>query len=117
MTPPSTSPTPVPAGITIAATLCWIVGVLTILAALVIGIPAIGSGAGLLFVAVNGLAGILVCVAAVQIRRRKKIGLLLMVIAWAIPTVVALSMHLSSGGSLLLFAALLLAAANWKHFR
>ena len=107
----------IPAGIRIASTLCWVGGVLTILVALALGIPAISSGAGLLFIAVNGLAGVLVCVAAVQIRRQRRIGVLLMLLAWAIPTIVALVQHLPVSGSLLLFVALLLAAANWKHFR
>jgi hypothetical protein len=107
----------VPTGVRIASTLCWVVGVLTILAALAIGIPAISSGAGLLFISVNGVAGVIVCVAAVQIRRQRRIGVLLMLVAWAIPTVVALVQHLPVRGSLLLFVALLFAGANWKHFR
>jgi hypothetical protein len=101
----------------LASTLCWVVGVLTILAALAIGIPAISSGAGLAFIGVNVLAGVIVCVAAIQIRRQRKLGVLLMLVAWAIPTVVALAQHLPVRGSLLLFVALVVAAANWKHFR
>ena len=110
-------PIQAPAGVRIASTLCWIVGVLTILAALAIGIPAIASGAGLLFIVVNVLAGAIVCVAAVQIRRQRKFGVLLMLVAWAIPTVAALVQHLPVRGSLLLFVALLFAGANWKHLR
>jgi hypothetical protein len=114
---PSTQAAQVPAGVRIASTLCWVVGVLTILAALAIGIPAISTGAGLLFIAVNFLAGAIVCVAAVQIRRQRRIGVLLMLVAWAIPTVVALVQHLPVRGSLLLFVALLFVGANWKHLR
>jgi len=114
---PANPPTQSPTGVRIASTLCWVVGVLTILAALAIGIPAISSGAGLLFIVVNLLAGLIVCVAAVQIRRQRKIGVLLMLVAWAIPTVVALVQHLPVRGSLLLFVALLFAGANWKHLR
>src|SRR2546426_11832150 len=114
---PASPPTQVPAGVRIASTLCWVVGVLTILAALAIGIPAISTGAGLLFITVNLLAGAIVCVAAVQIRRQRKIGVLLMLVAWAIPTVVALVQHLPVRGSLLLFVALLFVGANWKHLR
>jgi hypothetical protein len=119
MTTPAAQPvgTLPPAGVRIASTLCWVVGVLTIVAALAIGIPAISSGAGLPFIAVNVLAGVIVCVAAVQIRRQRKVGVLFLLIAWAIPTVVALVQHLSVSGSLLLFVALLFAGANWKHFR
>jgi len=107
----------VPTGVKIASTLCWVVGVLTILAAFAIGIPAISSGAGLLFIGVNVAAGAIVCVAAVQIRRQRRLGVLLMLVAWAIPTVVALVQHLPVRGSLLLLVALLFAGANWKHFR
>ena len=114
---PSTQSAQVPPGVRIASTLCWVVGVLTVLAALAIGIPAISSGAGLLFIAVNVLAGAIVCVAAVQIRRQRRIGVLLMLVAWAIPTAVAVLQHLPVRGSLLLFVALLFAGANWKHFR
>jgi len=114
--PPAPS-TQAPTGVRIASTLCWVVGVLTILAALAIGIPAISSGAGLLFIIVNVLAGSIVCVAAVLIRRQRKIGVLLMLVAWAIPTAVALVQHLPVRGSLLLFVALLFAGANWKHLR
>src|SRR2546427_3188446 len=114
---PASPPPQAPTGVRIASTLCWVVGVLTILAALAIGIPAISSGAGLWFIAVNVLAGAIVCVAAVQIRRQRKIGVLLMLVAWAIPTVVALVQHLPVRGSLLLFVALLFVGANWKHLR
>jgi hypothetical protein len=101
----------------IASTLCWIVGVLTILIALAVGIPAISAGTGLVFLGVNVLAGVIVCAAAIQIRRQRKIGVLLLVVAWAMPTVVALLQGLPVRGSLLLFVALLFAGANWKHFR
>lgn len=77
----------IPPGVRIASTLCCVVGVLTILAALVIGIPAISSGAGQLFIAVNVLAGAIVCVAAVQIRRQRRIGVLLI----AQPTIIQAS--------------------------
>ena len=114
---PSPPAAQAPAGVRIASILCWVVGILTILAAFAIGIPAIASGTGLLFIAVNMTAGAIVCVAAVQIRRQRRIGVLLMLLAWAIPTVVALVQHQPVRGSLLLFVALLFAGANWKHFR
>jgi len=114
---PSTPAAQAPAGVRIASTLAWVVGILTILIAFAIGIPAISSGAGLLFIVINVIAGAIVCVAAVQIRRQRRMGVLLLLIAWAIPTVVALVQHLPVRGSLLLFVALLFAGANWKHFR
>jgi len=116
-TPAPSQPASAPTGVRIASTLCWVVGVLTILAAFAIGIPAISSGTGLLFIGVNVLAGVIVCVAAVQIRRQRRLGVLLTLVAWAIPTVVALVQHLPVRGSFLLFVALLFAGANWKHFR
>ncbi len=114
---PATPSAQVPTGVRIASTLCWVVGILTILIAFAVGIPAIASGTGLLFIIINVLAGAIVCVAAVQIRRQRKIGVLLILFAWAIPTVVALVQHQPVRGSLLLFVALLFAGANWKHFR
>jgi hypothetical protein len=116
MQPPTTS-SEIPVGIRIASTLCWVVGAVTILVALALGIPAISSGAGGLFIAVNAGAGLIVCLAAVQIRRQRKLGVFLMLVAWAIPTVAALVQHLPVRGSFLLFVALLFAGANWKHLR
>ena len=115
--PSTASSTQVPTGVRIASTLCWVVGIITILVAFAVGIPAISSGGGLLFLAINVLAGAIVCGAAVQIRRQRRVGVLLMLVAWAIPTVVALIQHQPVRGSLLLFVALLFAGANWKHFR
>ena len=114
---PATPSAQVPTGVRIASTLCWVVGILTILIAFAVGIPAIASGTGLLFIIINVLAGAIVCVAAVQIRRQRKIGVLLILFAWTIPTVVALVQHQPVRGSLLLFVALLFAGANWKHLR
>ncbi len=114
---PATPSAQIPTGVRIASTLCWVVGIITILIAFAVGIPAIASGTGLLFIIINVVAGAFVCVAAVQIRRQRKIGVLLILFAWAIPTVVALVQHQPVRGSFLLFVALLFAGANWKHFR
>ena len=116
--PPSgVAPTRVPTGVRVASTLCWIVGVLTILVNVAVGIPAISRGGSLLFVAVNLVAGGLVCVAAVLIRRQRRLGVLIMLLGWALPTAALVLSHQSARGSLLLFAALVIAGANWKHFR
>jgi hypothetical protein len=112
----SLSPTQAPTGIRIASTLCWVVGILTILVALAVGIPTISSTDGLVFLVVNLVAGGAVCVAAVLIRRRLRLGVLLMLLAWALPTMVAVVNHQPARGSLFLFVALLFAGANWKHF-
>jgi hypothetical protein len=37
----------IPTGVRIAATLCWVVGIVTILVAFAVGIPAISSSGGL----------------------------------------------------------------------
>lgn len=116
MTTPSPAPT-APAGVRIASTLCWIVGVLTILVALAVGIPTLSTRDGALYLAVGLVSGAAVCAAAVLIRRQRRAGVLIMLLAWALPTVVAVVNHQSARGSLLLFVALLFAGANWKHFR
>ena len=107
----------VPTGVRVASTLCWIVGILTILVNLAVGIPAISAGRNVLFVVVNLVAGGLVCVAAVLIRRQRRLGVLVMLLGWALPTVALVLSHQSARGSLLLLAALVFAGANWKHFR
>jgi hypothetical protein len=104
-------------GVRIASTLCWVVGILTILVGLAVGIPALAVPGGALFLAVNLLAGGAVCVAAVLIRRQRRMGVLVMLLAWALPTVVTVLNHQPARGSLFLFVALLFAGANWKHFR
>jgi hypothetical protein len=112
--PPSA---PAPSGVRIASTLCWIVGVVTILVTLAIGIPVIASGGGLMYLSVGLVAGVAVCAGAVLIRKQQRLGVLVILLAWALPTVYSVLNHQSVRGSLLLFVALLLAAANWKHFR
>jgi len=113
-TPPSPQ---VPDGVRIASTLSWIVGIVTILVALAIGIPALSSTGGFIYLVVGLVAGAAVCVGAVLIRRQQRLGVLVILLAWALPTVYSVLNHQSVRGSLLLFVALLLAAANWKHFR
>src|SRR5712671_6229445 len=62
---PAPGATPLPAGIRIASTLCWIVGILTILGAFAIGIPGVsGFNSSLVPLVINVLAGIGVCAAA-----------------------------------------------------
>jgi hypothetical protein len=111
------TPTPTPAGVRIASTLCWIVGVVTILVALATGIPALPASSAVLYLAVNLVAGGAVCVAAVLIRRQRRVGVLVMILAWALPTLVVVLTHGSPQGSFLLFVALLFVGANWKHFK
>jgi hypothetical protein len=115
---PAPAPTPLPAGIRIASTLCWIVGILTILGAFAIGIPgASGFNSSLVPLVINVIAGIGVCAAAYLVRQRRRLGVLVVVFAWALPTAVAVLSHQPARGSILLFGALLLLAANWKYLR
>ena len=117
-TVPNPTPLPqVPLGVRVSSTIAWVVGILWILVSIAVGIPAIPSGVGVPFIVVNVGAALIVCVAATQIRRQRKLGVLLMLLAWAIPTILAVFQHRSVRGSLLLFIALLFAGANWKHFR
>src|SRR5207245_11509065 len=55
--------------------------------------------------------------AAVLIRRQRRLGVLVMLLAWALATLVLVLDHQSARGSFLLFVALLFAGATWKHFR
>jgi len=123
-TPASSQPSPpgvasgvTPLGVRVASTLCWIVGILTILVNLAVGIPVISAGGSVVALAVNLIAGGGVCWAALLIRRQRRLGVLVMLLGWALPTVVLLVNHQSARGSFLLFLALVFAAANWKHFR
>src|SRR5437899_11476589 len=77
-----------PIGVRIASTLCWIVGILTIVVSVAVGIPAISAGGSPFFVAVNLVAGGAVCLAAVLIRRRRRLGVVAMILELAWPTLV-----------------------------
>ncbi len=116
--PAAPQPETIPVGIRVASTICWVVGALTIVVALIAGLPALGAEGMMLAVAATIAAGVAVCAAAVFIRRRRRVGVLILVAAWAMPMVVALMGRSEArGGNFLLFAALLFAGANWKHLR
>jgi hypothetical protein len=116
---PAPAPILAPTGIRIASTLTWVVGVVTLLAAVAIGIPSLsGPEATVWPLLLNSAVGVAVCAAAFLVRRQKRIGVLVLVLAWATPTVVAVAQHQSpQGGPLLIIVALLLVGANWKHLR
>jgi hypothetical protein len=109
----------IPTGIRVASTLCWLVGVFSLLMAIVDGMPALaGPHATPLPLIVNSAVGLAVCAAAILIRRQRRIGVLVLVLASATPTVIALvQRELPRGGPLLVIIALLLAGANWHHLR
>lgn len=117
--PEVASPAMAPRGVRIASTLCWIVGIVTILMALAMGIPALSeSGGSVLWLVISCAVGGAVCVAAILIRRQRQAGVLILVLAWATPYAIALAERQTPhGGPILVIVALVLAASNWKHLR
>jgi hypothetical protein len=110
--------TPVPAGIRIASTLCWIVGIATILGSFVFGLPGVtGFNSSLVPPAVSLIDGVGVCAAAYLVWRRRRLGVLVMLFAWALPVAVAVLNHQPAQGNLFLFGSLLLLGANWRNLR
>jgi hypothetical protein len=118
-TSPSTVPASIPTGIRVASTICWIVGILSIGIAFAIGIPAAqGPDGSFVPLVINLLAGLAVCAAGYLVRKQRKLGTLLVVLAWATPALIGLATGTGArGGSFLLFAAMLALFANWKHLR
>ena len=107
-----------PPGIRIASTLCWVVGVLTLLTGVAVGIPLAVSGGPAWPLIINVLAGALIIVGAVFVRKQRRLGALFVAIAWALPTAATmLAGQTPRGGPLLLIIALLLVLANWRHFK
>jgi hypothetical protein len=110
---------PIPAGIRVASTICWLVGIVTILIAFAVGIPAArGAGGSMSAAVISALAGLMVCAAGYLVRQRRKSGALLVVLAWAAPGIIGLANGTGArGGSFLLFAAMVALLLNWKHLR
>lgn len=111
------APSPEPLGIQAASTLCWFVGIVTIATAFLLGLPAATGVFGILLVFVNLVAGVAVCIAGYLIRRRRRLGALVVMSAWALPTVVSLLGGQIPRGNYLLLAAMLMLLPNWKHLR
>lgn len=112
------APVNTPIGVRIAATLSAIVGVVTALTSIAVGVPAAtGSNPVILPLIIGVSAGIGCCIAAVMLWRRRRVGVLVLVLSFAVPMVAALAVGLPVSGNILITAALLLAAANWKHLR
>jgi hypothetical protein len=110
----ATLPPKTPIGVRIAGTLAGVVGVLTIAAAVAVGLPVLSETGSPLPLITGLLAGIGACVATALLWRRRRVGVLVLALSWAIPTFAALAVGESARGNLLLTAAFLLAAANWK---
>jgi hypothetical protein len=69
-----------------------------------------------LLVVANVTAGIMVCVAGFLVWKQRRLGVLLVVLGWAFPTVGALLAHEPTrAGPVLLLIAMLLLFANWKN--
>ena len=116
--PEDEAPAQRPTGIRVASTLCWVVGVLTVLTAVAVGIPVAASGGPAWPLIVNVTAGGLIIVGAVFVRKQRRLGALFVALAWALPTgATLLAGQTPRGGPLLLIIALLLVLANWKHFK
>ncbi len=113
---PTAPPAPVPGGVRLAAIFCWIVGLLSAGVSLAMGIPSLSAGGSLLLVVANVTAGIMVCVAGFLVWKQRRLGVLLVVLGWAFPTVGALLTHQPTrAGPVLLLIAMLLLFANWKN--
>ena len=100
-----------PTGIRIASTLCWLVGVVSILVSIAM-LPR------LVWLIANLIAGGLVCVAGFLTRRQRRTGAYLVAFAWALPALVSLAAGgpAKPGPPLLLIAGIAL-LFNWKHLR
>ena len=114
---------PTPVGVRIASTLAIVVGVLTLLVALAVGLPqAAGEEPQLFTLLVGAVSGAGIALGGAMLWRRQRAGVLVIVTAWAgpivgAPIVGALIVGEPAHGNLLITGALLLAAANWKQLR
>jgi len=109
---------PTPIGVRIAGTLAVIVGVLSLLVALAVGLPlASGDDPQFLPLVVGVIAGAGLSTGGILLWRRRRVGVLVVVLSWAVPIVSALIVGEPARGNILMTAALLLAAANWKQLR
>jgi hypothetical protein len=106
-----------PTGVRIAGILAGLVGILTIAGAVAVGLPVLSENGSALPLATGLIAGVGACVAAVLIWRRRRLGVLVLAVSWSIPTIAALAVGEPARGNLLLVAAFLLSAANWKALR
>ena len=105
-----------PMPLRVAATLCLVIGLLSLVAAIAVSVPLARSPDGSwLPLALNVLPAVLVLIAAGFIWRRRKLGVLLLVLGWAVPTGFALlGGGVPRGPSILLVVVLLTLASNWK---
>ena len=103
----------------VASTLCAIVGLVTVLGALVIGIPALKSETPTSLPLVAGLlSGAAVVAAALLVLRGRRLGGILIVAASIAPTLLSLLIeNRFRAPPLLLILALITVLANWNQLR
>ena len=108
-----------PLGLRLAAGLCAVVGILSIFGALALsGSLSAPNGLGWVVLGSNLSAALLMCAAAVQTWRRRTIGALFVVLAWAVPTGMTLLLgQAPRGPSLLMLLALITIASNWRELQ
>jgi len=122
MSGPTSTPKPAtttrPAVLTLASVLCWLAGLVTIALSISTGLSLISTVADVVLITVNLAAGAMVCVAGLLVYRQRKVGALLVVIAWAFPQ----AADLAAGqpvrpGPVLLLLAMLATFSNWRYMR
>jgi hypothetical protein len=107
-----------PTGIRVASTICWVIAFITLCVAIAVYLPALDHTTDSLVVFGSAMAAaIMVGGAAILVRRRRKTGAYLVILAWALPTILSLATGGGARpGSPLLFAAMIGLLINWKHF-
>jgi len=111
--------TRLPIALRIAAVLCAIVGVVSLIRVLMATVPLIGSATPVWKpLAVNASAALLMCVAAALAWFRRRLSLLAIVAAWALPSIV----NFAAGQpvhypAIVIVLAFLTLAVSWRHLQ
>ena len=111
--------TGLPISLRVAAVLCAIVGIVSLIRVLTAIVPLIGSAAPIWMpLAVNASAALLMCVAALLAWFRRRLSLLAIVAAWALPSAV----NFAAGQpvhypALVMALAFITLGANWRHLQ
>ena len=116
---PPESPVGVPLALRVATGLCAAVGILSVFGALAVSIPlATDAPRTWIPLGVNLSAALLMCLAAVFVWKRRRLGLYLIAVAWTLPNLLNLAYGQSlRGPSLLMVLALITLATNWHLLR
>jgi hypothetical protein len=112
---PQSAPAPSnvpPLQLKVAAALCAVVGVLSVFGAIAVSLPLLQKT--WVPLVINLAAALSVCVAAILVWKRRKLGAYLLVLGWALPTannvIAGAGVH---SPSLLMVLALLTLALSW----